>query len=226
MTCSPTQRATPVSPAFLRSFAPVLSDPHASDEPVSALSLFGFSDSEREVCLDAVDLCGLRGEYQAVEIYLYGYEEFVRPRDLVENGLTLLRIPDRLNEDDLTWLTVCMSTLAERPHVCVVPVLPSASMAAPSTVLHEIAPYSHAFLNCDSDVRDYATVISAFLHLPRWPPPVYSACANCETRTVLNGAPTPFRAWPVDQPRHNSDPMPPSPVTTPRAMPFIHAYFA
>ena len=174
----------PIAPEILRRLAPFLFDSPRVDAVPPSLTLFGFSDAERELCLDAIDLCGADGALQAVELYFKDFEDFILPRDEIEDGLSLVRVPNQLSEEVVTWLAISMSALATRARLNVVPVLPALPMR--SALLPSISPYCPTLLSSDSDVVDFAIVISAFLRLPRSKCSERFICPGCDRRAGHN----------------------------------------
>lgn len=191
MTSPSLYNSEPIEPQKLRRLAPFLFDsPRVVGVPAS-LTLFGFSVAEQEMCLDAIDLCGVGCGLQAVELYLKDFEDFIVPRNEIEDGLSLVRVPDQFDEETVTWLAISMASLASRTRLNVVPVLPTLHVR--EALLPSISAYCPALLSCESDVVDFATVISAFLRLPRSVTSESFICPGCDRRAAHSSVQYPLQ---------------------------------
>jgi hypothetical protein len=138
-----------------------------NDKAVS-LSLFGFSNSEQAKCMDAIDFLATGGRPLTVELHLKQFDEFIEHNTSFERGLSLVRVPDDLTGEEIDRLVCNLSNIKAKSSLHFIPVISMLPVCA--DFMARVSPHCPTLLTQDSDLYDFAAVLSAFLfgsHLRR-----------------------------------------------------------
>lgn len=165
-----------------RRCAPLFPDRINLNDAAPSLFLYDLSKQEQLKCLDAIDLCCSEVAQQVVEIYLSDYDSFGQSLSDFKRGLALVKLPTTMSADALSWLTISLFTAARQSQLSIVPIVHGSESA--DEVLRCISPYCRALLREDSDIVDYANVISSFLRLRRTKTAGHFKCPSCDMRAI------------------------------------------
>lgn len=126
-----------------------------------ALTLIGFEGRDLAKMYDALDVCAKHKNIQAVEVFIRSQDEVFELEMSVPSGLCLVKIPDPEHIQENRRALTLLSELTENDTLTVLPVLKP--YVPNGDRLDSIGAFCCAYLNVNSDVRDFASLFSAFM---------------------------------------------------------------
>lgn len=127
----------------------------------ASLTLVGFEGRDLSRIYDALEVCSKTRNVQAVEVFIHSLDALFDAEASVAPGLCLVYVPDLQHERAYRKALLLLSELADDDTLTVIPVLKP--YESRRSMLDAIGGACPAYLNPESELRDFVAIFSAFL---------------------------------------------------------------